>query len=224
MSSGIATSRRFRIIPASYSLQASTMHFAKLSLLMTSAAVLTGCLVPEKFTAEADFKPDGSYLYKFDGTAVHAMVVMAQKKAPLADKDRAELKKQVDVMARQPGVKKFKPISDARYELSTEEVLPPEPRGMKGKTTDVFVINNSEFKTSRILTVTGPLFGPKDEQGFKDLGINLDGKIAVTLPKGTKVLEHNASGTPGMFNKSYTWTVTSTSDKPMIKFQLPSGS
>lgn len=132
MSSGIATSRRFRIIPASYSLQASTMHFVKLSLLMASAAVLAGCLVPEKFTAEADFRPDGSYLYKFDGTAVHTMVVMAEKKAPLTDKDRVELKKQVTVMAQQPGVKKFRPISDARYELSTEEVLPPEPRGMKG--------------------------------------------------------------------------------------------
>ena len=89
------------------------MHSSKLALLMSSAAVLAGCLVPEKFTAEADFRPDGSYLYKFDGTAVHAMVVMAQTKAPLSDKDRAELKKQVDVMARQPGVKKFRPISDS---------------------------------------------------------------------------------------------------------------
>lgn len=200
------------------------MQLKKTALLLASATVLTACLVPEKFTAQADFRIDGSYLYKFDGTVVHGMVAMAEKQSgKLNDKERSELTRQVQEFSKSPGVKKFKAISDSRYELSSEEVLPPEPRGMMAKTTEVFVIDNREFKANKILTVTGPKLQPKDEQGFKELGIKLDGKVSVILPKGTKVLEHNASGTPGLLSKAYTWSVTSTTDKPMIKFQLPAG-
>lgn len=200
------------------------MQLKKTALLLASATVLTACLVPEKFTAQADFRPDGSYVYKFDGTVVHGLVAMAEKQSgKLNDKQRSDLKQQVQEFSKAPGVKKFKAISDSRYELSSEEVLPPEPRRMRAKTTEVFVIDNREFKASRILTVTGPKLQPKDDQGFKELGVKLDGKVSVILPKGAKVLEHNANGTPGMFNKDYSWSVTSTTDKPMIRFQLSNG-
>lgn len=189
---------------------------------LSACALLSACLVPEKFTATATFNPDGTYLYQFDGTVVHAMVVMAEQKGPLSDRDRTQLQQDVKKFASTPGVKKFKTLSDSRYELSTEEVLPPEPRGMQGKSTDVFQVDNRELKTSRTLTVTGPRMSAKDRDGLKQLGIKLDGKVSVILPKGTKVLQHNASTEPGMFNKAYQWKVTSVTDEPMIKFQLPS--
>ena len=199
------------------------MRTIKIATSLAAAALLAGCLVPEKFTASADFRLDGTYLYKFDGTVVHALVAMAESKGQLTDKNRAELTQQVEEMSRARGVKSFKRINDSRYQMSTEEVLAAKPIGASGKTTDVFYVDDREWKSSRILTVTGPAINPRDAKAFNELGIKMDGKVSVTLPSGAKVLENNASGTPGMFNTAYTWKITSVTDKPRIKFQLPAG-
>ena len=49
--------------------------FKPAALLASAVAclALVGCLVPEKFTASASFKPDGSFRYQFDGTVVNAL-------------------------------------------------------------------------------------------------------------------------------------------------------
>jgi hypothetical protein len=44
------------------------------ALLTTTAlvALLTACLVPERFSASVEVQADGSYSYRFDGTVVNA--------------------------------------------------------------------------------------------------------------------------------------------------------
>ena len=80
------------------------MRTIKIATSLAAAALLAGCLVPEKFTASADFRLDGTYLYKFDGTVVHALVAMAESKGQLTDKNRAELTQQVEVTCPPPAV------------------------------------------------------------------------------------------------------------------------
>ena len=48
--------------------------FKPVALLASAVAclALAGCLVPEKFTASASFKPDGSCRYQFDCTVINA--------------------------------------------------------------------------------------------------------------------------------------------------------
>lgn len=55
---------------------------------------LSGCLVPEKFDASVNVKPDGSYTYKYDGSAVHyAAAAAIKEKGKLPEKDEVGLKR-----------------------------------------------------------------------------------------------------------------------------------
>ena len=188
---------------------------------LACCTALTGCLVPEKFTASADFKPDGSYRYQFDGTVVNALAAMEiQKNGKLNDAEKAKIKKALDKEASQPGMQKLQAMSDTRYALKYDGELKPSDK-RSGSPYFVFHVSTREWKERRVLTVSGPQIKPKDQKELESLGIKPNGKIAVTLPADAKVLQHNANGTPGMLSKAYTWNVGSLGDKPSIQFQLP---
>ena len=190
--------------------------FKPATLLASAVAclALAGCLVPEKFTASASFKPDGSYRYQFDGT----VVMMAKKEGKFSAEDKAKMDAEVAREAQKPGVKKLKALDDTRYELVFDGELKP---GRSRDSYVVFRVSDAEWKIRRVLTVSGPPMRPKDQQALDELGIAVQGKISVVLPDGAKVLNHNATGTPGLLSKAYTWQVGSIKDQPSIQFQLP---
>ena len=194
--------------------------FKPATLLASAVAclALAGCLVPEKFTASASFKPDGSYRYQFDGTVVNALVVMAKKEGKFSAEDKTKMDAEVASEAKKPGIKKLKAVDDTRYELVFDGELKP---GGNRESYVVFRVSDAEWKTRRVLTVSGPSMRPKDQQALDELGIATQGKISVVLPEGAKVLSHNATGTPGLLSKAYTWRVGSIKDQPSIQFQLP---
>ena len=194
--------------------------FKPVALLASAVAclALAGCLVPEKFTASASFKPDGSYRYQFDGTVVNALVMMAKKEGKFSAEDKAKMDAEVAREAQKPGIKKLKALDDTRYELVFDGELKP---GRSRDSYVVFRVSDAEWKTRRVLTVSGPPMRPKDQQALDELGIAMQGKISVVLPDGAKVLNHNATGTPGLLSKAYTWQVGSIKDQPSIQFQLP---
>ncbi len=73
----------------------------KLYFCLFSALCLTACLVPEKFTASFQVKPDGDYIYKYDGTAVHYLAAYSIKQVgSLTPKEEAGLKVDADKMAK----------------------------------------------------------------------------------------------------------------------------
>ena len=188
---------------------------------LACCAALSGCLVPEKFEASADFKADGSYRYQFDGTVVNALAAMAiQKNGKLSDKEQADMQKAIEKESKQPGMKKLKAVNDTRYELQYDGELKPTDR-RQGSPYLVLHVGTREWKEQRTLTVSGPQIKPKEQKELESLGIKPSGKIAITLPANAKVLEHNATGTPGLLSKAYTWNVGSLGDKPSIRFQLP---
>ena len=194
--------------------------FKPAALLASAVAclALAGCLVPEKFTASASFKPDGSYRYQFDGTVVNALVMMAKKEGKFSAEDKVKMDAEVAREAQKPGIKKLKALDDTRYELVFDGELKP---GRSRDSYVVFRVSDAEWKTRRVLTVSGPPMRPKDQQALDELGIAMQGKISVVLPDGAKVLNHNATGTPGLLSKAYTWQVGSIKDQPSIQFQLP---
>ena len=193
----------------------------KSAALLTGAVAclaLAGCLVPEKFTASASFKPDGSFRYQFDGTVVNALVMMAKKEGKFSADDKTKMDAEVAREAQKPGIKKLKAVDDTRYELVFDGELKP---GRSRESYVVFRVSDAEWKTRRVLTVSGPPMRPKDQQALEELGIAMQGQISVALPDGAKVLSHNATGTPGLLSKAYTWRVGSIKDQPSIQFQLP---
>ena len=199
-------------------MKASVFKPAALLASAVACLALAGCLVPEKFTASASFKPDGSYRYQFDGTVVNALVMMAKKEGKFSAEDKAKMDAEVAREAQKPGIKKLKALDDTRYELVFDGELKP---GRSRDSYVVFRVSDAEWKTRRVLTVSGPPMRPKDQQALDELGIAVQGKISVVLPDGAKVLRHNATGTPGLLSKAYTWQVGSIKDQPSIQFQLP---
>lgn len=199
-------------------MKASVFKPAALLASAVACLALAGCLVPEKFTASASFKPDGSYSYQFDGTVVNALVMMAKKEGKFSAEDKAKMDAEVAREAQKPGIKKLKALDDTRYELVFDGELKP---GRSRDSYVVFRVSDAEWKTRRVLTVSGPPMRPKDQQALDELGIAMQGKISVVLPDGAKVLNHNATGTPGLLSKAYTWQLGSIKDQPSIQFQLP---
>ena len=59
-----------------------------------------------------------------------------------------------------------------------------------------------------------------DRQALKQLNISMDGTIEVRLPANAKVVSHNASGTPGLFSKAYSWKIGGIDGKPSITYTL----
>ena len=190
----------------------------RLVRLTTTTAValsLSACLLPEKFAASVRFKPDGGYTYKYDGTAVHFLAAAAIKeKGSLPAKDEEGLKREAEKASKAPGVQKMNYAGNGRYDVRIEEEVKP---GRQVSTLKIFNITRDKDGT---FTLAVPPMKDKDRDQLRSLGIKVDGKAEVLLPGNAKVLEHNASGTPGLLSKAYSWKIGAVDDRPMIRFTL----
>ncbi len=187
----------------------------RLAATAIAALSLSACLVPEKFEASISFKSDGAYTYKYDGTAVHFLAVAAIKeKGRLPEKDEAGLKREAENAGKTPGVKKMAYTGEGRFDVRIEQDLKP---GQQVNTLKIFTITRDK---DGVFAVASPSMKEKDRDQLRSLGIKVKGKAAVFLPSNAKVLEHNATGTPGLFSKSYSWNIGAVDDQPSIKFTL----
>lgn len=180
----------------------------------TAALSLTACLIPEKFEASARFKPDGSYTYKYDGTAVYFLAAAAIKeKGSLPEKDEAGLRREAK-KTKAPGVKKMAYAGNGRYDVQIEQDLKP---GQQVDTVKIFTVVRDK---DGVYSVSSAALKDKEHEQLRALGIKVKGKAEVMLPSNAKVLSHNAGSAPGFFSKSYTWNIGNLDDQPSIKFTL----
>ena len=179
------------------------------------SAFLTGCLIPEKFTATLVVKPDASYTYKYEGTAVHFLAAAAIKeKGALAAKDEDALKKDAEKSSKGAGVEKLNYLGQGRYEVSLNEAF---KAGQQPQTLKVFSFTKDK---DGIFTIGQPAMTTKDMTQLKSLGIKISGKAEVILPSNVDVLSHNAKSTPGLFSKSYGWEISAPDHPASLRFKL----
>lgn len=182
-------------------------------------SVLSGCLVPERFQAQVAIHEDGSYTYRYDGTASHLLAAMQLKKSGSLDaKDEANLKAEAFKTAKAPGVKKVTYLGGGRYELATEQEIKP---GQTGRQAILNLVNVRKEKDGSF-TMASPPIKEKDLTELKSLGLKIDGSLEVKLPSNAKVLEHNADSAPGLLSKAYSWKIGSADVRPLLKFKLSS--
>jgi hypothetical protein len=182
---------------------------------LVATSVLTGCLVPEKFTASVTMKPDGSYNYKYDGTAKNILAVQAIKeKGPLSSKDEAKLKSDAEKGAKSKGIQKLNYLGEGRYELIVDQEL---ALGQQAETMPLITVRKAK---GDVITIAPMELKPKDREALNQMGIKMEGAVEVRLPSNAQVITHNASGTPGFFNKAYSWKVGSLDQVPNITFKL----
>ena len=190
-------------------------RIVRLALVFVAALGLTACLVPEKFEASIRFNPDGGYTYEYDGTAVHFLAAAAIKeKGRLPDKDEVGLKHEAEKAAKVPGVKKMEYKGDGRFEVQIKQDLKP---GQQVNTLKIFTVSRGK---DGAFVVAAPTMNGQERDQLRTLGIKIAGTAEVFLPSNAKVLTHNASGTPGIFSKAYSWKIGAVDAQPTIKFLL----
>jgi hypothetical protein len=179
-------------------------------------SALAGCLVPEKFEATLAFNPNGSYDYKYQGTAISMLELVATKEGKWSRQDELKFKLEREkFLQKNPGWKKFNSLGEGRYDILIEQDMKPGEN-----VNDLKFFRVDWAKNDQLGTVTAHQMKKEEAQEFKKLNIKINGVLNVTLPPGARVLKHNASSTPGMWSKSYSWTIGSIDDQPEIRFEL----
>lgn len=196
----------------------SMLNMRKVTLIGLALS-LSGCLVPEKFTASYSFKPSGDFTYRYDGTARDVMTLMMQadakqKSRPVPEKEIQELRAEMQKLGKAPNVTNFKDLGDATYQLVYEKDF------KVGQKQDVLQIAQISKDKSGVYTLSATPFKPKDAEQFKMMGVKLDGKVEVRLPSNAKVISTDATDTPGFFSKAYGWKMNLERQKMEIKFTL----
>lgn len=187
--------------------------FAAVSML------LTGCLIPERFNAKAEFQPDGSYSFTYAGTAVHAMAAMQLAKAgKLTAKDDESLEREVAALKRNPDVRRATYKGNGRYELALES------KRKSGQALDVLSIFTVRTGKDGVITIASGELDEKGKKQLAQLGIKLDGTLDITVPKNAEVLSHNATSAPSLFGLvgTYSWKIGSIEQRPLMKIRMKS--
>lgn len=181
---------------------------------MGAVSLMAGCLVPEKFEASLQFKPDGSYDYEYAGTVVNVDGGNFSKDGRPSQRNPKDQERMADELQKVPGVTRASHVGNGRYEIRVVEQLQP---GRRSKTVPVAVVKKDADGS---YLVTGPDLKKSDIAMYRELGIKIEGRIKVLLPSNAKVLMHNAEAAPGWLSKAYTWKVGSFDEKPTIRFTL----
>lgn len=183
------------------------------ALLTTTAlvALLTACLVPERFSASVEVQADGGYSYRFDGTVVNALAVMKlRKQGVLSEKDHQELAAQAQQLSREPEVRKAVYKGNARYAL---EIAGQRKPGEGLQLLDMFTVQTDR---NGVMTIAAKPLKDKEKRDFAQLGITMNG----SLPGNAEVLSQNASSTPTLGLGAYSWKIGSLNVRPEIRLRL----
>lgn len=177
------------------------MHCRLLGAGACAALLLTGCLVPERFTAKAAFAADGSYEYSYAGTAVHTLAA-----AQLAKGNKLASQEQADTA----------PLK--RYDLSVDG------KRRRGQALELAGVLRVQTGTDGVLTLQAGKLDDKEKASMAKLGIKLDGTLSVTVPISAEVLSHNATSTPSFFGLigTYSWKIGSLEQRPEMKIRFKS--
>jgi hypothetical protein len=179
--------------------------------------LLSGCLIPEKFVAKANFADDGSYVFTYDGSAVHALAAaQLNKTGKLTDKDEAGLRAEVDKIKKMPDVSSIRYKGNGRYGLTMES---RRKRGEALKALNILFVKTAK---DGVTTASSAEVTPRDQKGLAELNIKLDGVLEVRLPKNAQIISHNATTTPGLLGAAYGWKIGDIKQRPSISFRLKS--
>lgn len=186
-------------------------------ILATATLLLTGCLVPERFSAIVDVQPDANYTFHYSGTVVHALAAAQIKKAgSLSEKEQNGLKSEAEKLSKNADVRKIVYKGDGRYELEIEAA---KKAGQPMHMLDIFSVRTDK---DGVITIASKEINEKGKRELAQLGININGTLEVRLPKNTEIISHNATSTPTFGFGSYSWKVGRVDQRAMMKFRFKS--
>jgi len=162
-------------------------------------------------------KRDGSYVYKYDSTAVSFMALdEIRHTGHLSAQNDAELKKEADKGKKVDGVKNFNHLGQGRYDLIYEKSL------RIGQEIEVMNVVSIMQDKDGVITIAPQTIAKGDQQSLIQMGVDVDGTVEVKLPTNAKIIYINATSAPGFFRSGYSWKIGSFSQAAQIKFKLQS--
>lgn len=191
--------------------------FASLAVAVSTIA-LTGCLVPEKFTATVKVGNDGSYSYQYSGTTafVPAIFELTKTGGTLSPKTEKDLQAMTGQISKSKDVQKATYEGKGRYDVIIAGVRKP---GQQMALLDAFRIYTDK---DGVINISSVAVKESDKAKLAELGLRINGKLSVTLPKNAEVLSTNATSSPTLFGLfgTYSWTIGSMEDRPVMKIRL----
>ena len=181
-----------------------------------AALLLSGCLVPERFTATTAFQSDGSYQYAYAGSAVHTLAAgQMAKDQPLGPKEAGMRMAQADPQ-RNGELRQAAYNGNARYDVVVEG------RRQPGQALDLLGVLRVHTGPDGVLTLQAGKLDDKEKASMAALGIKLDGTLSVTVPISAEVISHNATSTPLFFGLlgTYSWKIDSLEQRPEMTIRF----
>ncbi len=180
------------------------------------ATLLTGCLVPERFTAKVDVNSDASYTFHYAGTVIHAVAAAQLKKTgSLSKLDQDNLAAEATKLSKTPDVRKASYKGAGRFELEIES---HKQSGQPLQMFDIFYVKTGKPGE---MTIASAEINAGAKQQLETIGITIDGTLEVRLPKNAEVLSHNATSKPllGMFG-AYSWKIGGINSRPQMTIRF----
>jgi len=185
---------------------------------ITATVALTGCFIPEKFTASVKMANDGSYSYRYDGLTAFAPAVLDMNATGkgLSAKKESDLQAQAVKLGKSPDVQKSSYVGNGRYEFVITGERKP---GQMASVLEAFRVFTDK---DGIINITSIALTASAKAELQKLGLKMDGKLEVTLPKNAEIISSNATSSPSVFGLfgTYSWKIGSIEDRPMMKIRL----
>lgn len=188
-------------------------------ILIGCTALLGGCYFPETFDIKLDFKQDGGFHSRYDGTIVNMLALgdFVNKKA--TSKTDELLARDVPTLAKSPAVKFVSYIGKSRYKILTETDI---PSGSSLNFWDAMMVKTLADKSISIYSAP---VNTKMLNELKSAQLDFKGTIEVHLPPNAVVTESNGKPGSKFFGlmsdpSSYTWAIGGIQDRPLLKFHL----
>lgn len=205
----------------------SKRTLARLAALALVAGGLTGCYLPDNYTATITLKKDLTYSLKYEGELVH--VAAMERGYAYGDYRKANdaRKTQIDDIEKgigaeqkkdDPTVKTWEYMGNMRHRVVMDGSAPmPAP----GQEKQIFFFTKLKVDEKSVTLTTGGV-GPADIKAVTQEGLDSKGTLCVSTDMA--VVDTNADEKPGMFGGlfgggCYTWKRTSLNDgkSPYIK-------
>jgi len=184
-------------------------------VMLTCFVLVTGCLVPERFDAKIDLKPDASYTFKYSGITVFALAAAQIKTTgSLPQKEEVALEAEAQKISKKPYVKKVVYKGNARYDIEMEGEKKP------GQALDLLDFFFVKIDKDGVITISSKTLNEKQRQELNGLGIVMKGTLDVSLPRNIELISHNATSTPTLGFGTYTWKIGRTDQQPILKLRM----
>ncbi|KAA0580312.1 hypothetical protein FZ983_12040 [Azospirillum sp. B21] len=178
------------------------MRFLHTTLAAAAVLALSGCLLPNDYSATVTLDSARTWTATFDGKATHLLAYQQYVQYPqLAAKSDEEMERNVRELHKVRGVKSAKHLGKGVLALSLEDRGTVAPGASAGLPLDFLRVASGA--DGREITLSSKEIPDREIRQVKGAGLTSVGDVCVRTP--LRVIDHNADETPSKPGGCYLW-------------------